>query len=126
MTKEQQQVKEFMLAAQQECPSKPTKLSNPIRKLREALIEEEFHELKIALWKCNLVETADAIGDLMYVILGTAVASGIDMESIFQEIHRSNMSKFKDGYINELGKVVKGPSYSPAILTPLIEAQKKL
>lgn len=125
MTKEQQQVKEFMLATQQECPSRPTKLSDPVRKLREALIEEEYHELKIALWKCNLVETADAIADLMYVIIGTAVSSGIDMESIFQEVHRSNMSKLKDGYVGASGKFIKGPGYSPALLTPLIEAQKK-
>ena len=43
---------------------------------------------------CNLPEVADGLADLSYVAYcGTAAALGIDMEPIFQEVHRSNMNK---------------------------------
>ena len=51
------------------------------------------------------------------------MAYGIDMEPIHEEIQRSNMSKFIDGHLREDGKWVKGPSYSPADIKPIIEAQ---
>ena len=138
MTKEQAQVKEFMIKANQKIPVKPHLPTEKIGRLRLNLIGEEFKELANALgfvinfdytnfepepdW-ANLVDTADAIADLMYVVLGTAVACGIDIEPIFQEVHRSNLTKFVDGTFREDGKYVKGPNYSPANLEPLIEKQ---
>lgn len=123
MTKEQQMVREFMQLAGQETPDKPTLPSIPIQRLRAELIREELGELVGAFLSDDLIEVADAIGDLLYVVHGTAVACGIDMEPIFNEIHRSNMSKFIDGHRREDGKWIKGPSYSPADLKPIIEAQ---
>lgn len=120
MTEQEKQVREFMQKAGQEVPAKPTMPSENIIALRQSLIVEEASELADAT---TIVEAADAIGDLLYVVLGAAVAYGIDLEPIFEEIHRSNMSKFIDGHRREDGKWVKGPSYSPANLGPIIEVQ---
>lgn len=90
--------------------------------LRVKLIEEELRELKAALEEKDIVEVADAIGDLLYVILGCAVTCGIDMEPIFREIHRSNMTK-KGGHKNSDGKWVKPSTYEPAILLPILKRQ---
>lgn len=125
MTKEQQQVREFMLAAGQECPN--TLVTYPRQDLmvfRQNLIQEELNELSLAYY--NIVGIADALGDLLYVVIGTAVTYGIDLEPIFQEIHRSNMTKFIDGHRREDGKWIKGPSYSPANLEPILEQQIRL
>lgn len=117
---EQEMVREFMLAAGQAVCNIPTIPSEYDSDLRVALIREELIELDLALTNADLVEVADAIGDLLYVVLGTAVACGIDITPIFHEIHRSNMSKFIDGYKSPSGKWIKGPSYSPANLTQFI------
>lgn len=123
MTKEQQQVKEFMTAAGQRCPEKPIlDLGNELRNLRMDLINEEFDEYDDA---CTLEQAADAIGDMLYVLFGLAVCHGLDMEPIFQEIHRSNMTKFIDGHKRADGKWIKGPSYSPANLKPILDEQSK-
>lgn len=62
----------------------------------------------------NLVEMADALGDLDYVVQGANIAFGIPSEEVFAEIHASNMSKLgPDGnpIYREDGKVLKGPNY---------------
>lgn len=140
----QQAVTEFMQKFAQECPTQPTIPSFEIQQLRIELIQEELFELRAAMAGCNLYETADAIADLLYVVYGTAVACGIDIDKVFEEVHRSNMSKLwtmaelqqlddKPEYTivspknilsdrnvrqfvvkNAIGKVVKSPSYHPA------------
>ncbi|MCA9474890.1 MAG: hypothetical protein KC563_03635, partial [Nitrospira sp.] len=55
-------------------------------------------------------------------VYGTAVSLGIDMEPVFKEVHRSNMSKV-GGYKREDGKWVKPPTYSPASLDEIIKNQ---
>lgn len=133
----QELVKQFMLRAGQECPLKPEIPDFDTCVLRIELIAEEWQELQDALGlslaqdtgefteaEPNLVKVADAIGDLLVVVLGTAVACGIDIEPIFSEIHRSNMTKFIDGHKREGGKWIKGPSYSCANLEPLIAEQQ--
>lgn len=126
MTKEQQQVKEWMEEAEQACPDKPEFPSSEIADLRLDLIQEETNELAEADSLGELDKVADALADLMYVVLGTAVAYGIDLEPVFQEVHRSNMTKFIDGHKREDGKWIKGPSYSPANIQPIIELQQKV
>lgn len=67
---------------------------------------------------------ADAYADLLYVVYGAAIAYGLDMEPIFAEVQRSNMTKLFDGYKHpETGKWIKGPKYSPANLKPIVDAQ---
>jgi len=61
---------------------------------RVRLILEETAELLLALARRDTVEVADALADLEYVVVGTAVQFGIPHDRVFAEVHRSNMSKF--------------------------------
>lgn len=90
--------------------------------LRTRLIEEEFQELQEAMHNKDLPNMAKELADLLYVVYGTAVSLGIDMEPVFKEVHRSNMSKV-GGYKREDGKWVKPPTYSPADIQPIIKNQ---
>lgn len=91
--------------------------------LRVSLLEEEFNEYKAAAETHNIVEIADALADMLYVIHGTALVYGIDLRDCFDEVHRSNMSKLGlDGkpIYRPDGKVLKGPNYSPPNLVPIV------
>jgi len=141
MTENQNNIKKFMEAAGQFCPDKPRIPTEETLKLRLTLLLEELLELTEASGynllyvdgtpsfikdpekSINLVEMVDAIGDINYVNYGFANTLGVDMEPIDKEIQRSNMSKFIDGYRRDDGKWVKGPSYSPANLQPIIDEQ---
>ncbi len=90
--------------------------------LRSRLIQEEFEELQEAMQSQELPAMAKELADLLYVVYGTAVSLGIDMEPVFEEVHRSNMSKV-GGYKREDGKWVKPPTYSPASLDEIIRRQ---
>ena len=64
----------------------------------------------------DLVEVADALGDMLYILCGTILSHGMQhkIEEVFDEIQRSNMSKLgEDGepIYREDGKVMKGPNY---------------
>lgn len=97
-------------------PDEPTQI------LRKRLIQEEFEELQEAMQEKDLPSIAKELADLLYVVYGTAVSLGIDMEPVFREVHRSNMSKV-GGHKREDGKWVKPPTYSPASLNKILEAQ---
>lgn len=124
MTKLQTQVKEFHQAFDILINDKPTLADEATKKLRAELIHEELDEFTSALIADDLVEAADALGDLLYVIYGAAVSFGIDLEPITDEIHRSNMSKV-GGHKADNGKWVKPSTYSPANLEPIIQAQSE-
>lgn len=112
----------------------PTVPDIETRLLRVKLIAEELIELADACGvklsidgnylhvepadrdRCDLVEVADALGDLRYVVDGANLVYGIPGHAVLQEVHRSNMSKLgADGkpMYREDGKVMKGPRYSP-------------
>lgn len=116
----QEQIATFMRLAEQATPATPTLLDDKPADLRVRLIEEELSELEAAMVCRDLVDIADALADLVYVVVGTAVAHGINLAPIFEEVHRSNMSKFIDGHRREDGKWIKGKSYSPADLRPIL------
>lgn len=62
----------------------------------------------------DIVETADALADLVYVIYGMAIESGIDLDAVLGEVQASNLSKLMpDGTVKlrEDGKVLKGPNF---------------
>ena len=85
-----------------------------IRELRKSLLQEEFDEYTKAEEENDLVEIADALGDMMYIIYGTAISYGIPLDDIFHEIHSSNMSKLgEDGkpIRREDGKILKGKNF---------------
>ncbi|MEP7150196.1 MAG: MazG nucleotide pyrophosphohydrolase domain-containing protein [Nitrospira sp.] len=92
------------------------------RQLRVRLIQEEFEELKEAMATQDLAGVAKELADLLYVVYGTAVSYGVDMDPVFREVHRSNLSKV-GGYKRADGKWVKPSSYSPAQVEPLLAAQ---
>lgn len=85
-----------------------------LRDLRISLIREEFDELLEAEANDDLVEVADALADMVYVIAGHATNYGIPLDTIFNEVHASNMSKLgEDGkpiYRSD-GKILKGPNF---------------
>lgn len=88
-----------------------------------ALLEEEVKELSEASSSRDLVAIADALGDCVYVLYGTALTYGIDLDAVIAEIHRSNMSKLGPGRRPLLrfdGKVIKGPFYTPPDLAPIV------
>ena len=62
----------------------------------------------------NLKEIADALTDILYVTYGAGHAFGINLDSCFNEVQDSNMSKLDENgkpIYNEVGKVMKGPKY---------------
>jgi predicted HAD superfamily Cof-like phosphohydrolase len=64
-------------------------------KLRIELLTEELKELQQAVDDNNLVEVADALCDLQYVLSGAILEFGLGekFKDLFDEVHRSNMSK---------------------------------
>lgn len=82
----------------------PTMIDTSSMNLRLKLIEEEFNELYVEMVKydAKIENIAKEMADLLYVVYGTAVSMGIDMNKIFEEVHKSNMSK-----LDENGKVVR-------------------
>lgn len=85
-------------------------------KLRFELMKEENEEYLEAANNNDLVEVADALGDMLYILCGTIIEHGLQykIEEVFDEIQRSNMSKLgEDGkpIYREDGKVMKGPNY---------------
>ena len=82
--------------------------------LRVDLIAEEFLELREAVANEDIVEIADALTDLLYVVYGAGHAFGIDLDECFLEVHASNMSKLDDNgqpIYREDGKVLKSDNY---------------
>jgi predicted HAD superfamily Cof-like phosphohydrolase len=84
--------------------------------LRFELMREENEEYLEAVRNNDIVETADALGDMLYILCGTILEHGLQhkIEEVFDEIQNSNMSKLgangKPIY-REDGKVMKGPDY---------------
>lgn len=122
-------VKEFHQAFEVPSAEKPTEPSEELFRLREDLIAEEFGEFydahfdSVVDFEPDLIEIADAIGDMLYVIYGTADQYGLDADAIFAEVHRSNMSKLgEDGkpIYREDGKVLKDPGFEQPKLRKVI------
>jgi predicted HAD superfamily Cof-like phosphohydrolase len=76
-----------------------------------------------------LIGIADALADIVYVVYGTALTYGIDLDSAVREVHRSNMSKLgSDGkpLIRDDGKVLKSEQYFPPDLESVVGRQAPL
>ena len=117
MHKQINSVKEFHTAFKIGYSDSPTaNLGESKHLLRYNLMKEENEEYLEAVQNNDLVEIADALGDMMYILCGTIIEHGLQhkMEAVFDEIQRSNMSKLgEDGkpIYREDGKVMKGPNY---------------
>jgi predicted HAD superfamily Cof-like phosphohydrolase len=104
----------FMKTFGQEVKNKPALSSKKINKLRIDLIKEEFDELTEAMKNKDLLEVADALTDILYVVYGAGHAFGFDLDKCFNEVQNSNMSKLDNNgkpIYNDTGKVMKGPGY---------------
>jgi predicted HAD superfamily Cof-like phosphohydrolase len=86
--------------------------------LRTHLALEELAEWLEAHVAGDIIEAADAWADRAYVLFGDAVVSGLPASQLFQEVHRSNMSK---SAVGQTGKGKKGASYQPPNIRPLLE-----
>ena len=119
-----EKVGDFMEACDQEIKDFAEFPENDIVELRKSLILEEYEELLDAISVRDIVGVADALTDILYVVYGAGHAFGIDLDSCFEEVHESNMSKLgSDGYAikNEFGKVMKGPNYFSPDLEKILE-----
>ncbi|MFM2135296.1 MAG: hypothetical protein RL021_696 [Bacteroidota bacterium] len=110
-------VKEFHRVFQLQYNDTPTaELEKRIYELRHRLMEEENDEYLEACRNNDLVQIADALGDKLYILFGTILAHGLQhkIEEVFDEIHRSNMSKLDDNgqpIFREDGKILKSANY---------------
>ena len=91
---------------------KPTVLPRDVLEHRLDALLEEIDEYKKANKSQDMVKIADALGDSLYLLLGNCVAHGIDIKRVFDEIHRSNMTKEINPDLVD-GKAIKGEDYSP-------------
>lgn len=102
----------------------PMWLTKEREALRLSLIEEEYlDELRPAVKNADMIETVDALADLVYVIYGFAVELGVDLDEVIAEVHRSNMSKLDaegNPIYREDGKVLKGPNFSEPDIADVI------
>ena len=94
--------------------------------LRYKLMREENEEYLEAANADDLVEVADALGDMLYILCGTIIEHGMQhkIEEVFEEIQRSNMSKLGDNdepIYREDGKVLKGPNYFKPQIKDILE-----
>ena len=119
----QEMVREMCRAFGQDVHTELHKPENAIRGLRLRLLSEEFREYMEAEKVGDPTEIADALGDMLVVIHGTAAAYGINLDAVVGEIHASNMTKVQpDGTVlrDENGKVLKPDSYRPPQLAPIL------
>ena len=84
--------------------------------LRYNLLKEENEEYLEAAQRGDLVEVADALGDILYIAFGTLLKHGLHhkIDEVFDEIHRSNMSKLDEHgqpIFREDGKIMKSALY---------------
>lgn len=106
----------------------PRLVSRGLANDRYLFILEEANEYAKANDDGSVVEVADAIADLLYVVLGTAVVHGIDLEPVFEEVHRSNMTKTADAVNDQsVKRCIKGPGFEkPRIAEILLKQTLKL
>ena len=101
-------------------------ISEDRKQLRYELMKEENEEYLEAAKNNDLVEVADALGDMLYILCGTIIEHGMQdkIEEVFNEIQNSNMSKLgEDGepIYREDGKVLKGPNYFRPNIKAILE-----
>jgi NTP pyrophosphatase (non-canonical NTP hydrolase) len=93
--------------------------------LRQSLILEEAKEASAELLRPQVDKAAltKELADILYVVYGTAITFGLPLDTVFNRVHASNMSKLVDGkpLYRDDGKVLKGPNYQPPKLDDLFD-----
>ena len=126
MEKQIEAVKLFHETFQIENGTTPRLLDKTDFLLRFRLMEEEASEYLDACSSQNLVGVADALGDQLYILLGTILRHGMQdkIVEVFNEIQRSNMSKLDENgqpIFREDRKIMKGPNYTPPDLKSILD-----
>ena len=108
-----------------DAPKEPTLISPDDFILRFELMKEENEEYYEANMDSDLVEIADSLGDQLYVLCGTILKHGMQykIEQVFNEIHRSNMSKLDlngQPIFRSDGKILKGKDYFKPDFTKIL------
>lgn len=156
MNKDLKQVKEFHLTSGHPIRETPQLIPRAEAALTVRLIKEELSELEDAIIVDDLLEVADALTDIQYLVNGAFLRFGLAglKEKLFDEVQRSNMSKFcttkeeaekavddattQDGsqwyyesvgrkyvlYRNSDDKIMKGPNYSKPNLNTILDENK--
>ena len=108
----QEDVENFMLAGEQDFPDFMG-LESGQANLYMNLITEEFTETLEAFTNRDLVEVADGLADMVWVIMGMASTLDIPFDAVWNEVKASNMSKFVDGKVikNADGKIMKPDTF---------------
>ena len=94
--------------------------------LRFRLMQEENLEYLEAAKNKDIVEVADALGDILYILCGTILTHGLQHKivEVFNEIQRSNMSKLDINgkpVFREDGKILNGPNYFQPNIKEILE-----
>lgn len=94
--------------------------------LRYNLLKEENEEYLEACQRGDIVEIADALGDQLYILFGTILKHGLQhkIEEVYDEIHRSNMSKLDENgmpIFREDGKIMKSNLYFKPDIKRILE-----
>ena len=113
----------FMESMEQDVLIRPSFPEDSVQRLRLDLIEEELDELQYGIDNQDMVEVADALTDLLYVVYGAGHAFGIDLDDCFKEVHKSNLSKLGPDFRpikREDGKVLKPDTYFPPDLKTVL------
>jgi predicted HAD superfamily Cof-like phosphohydrolase len=88
---------------------------------RAAVAVEELAEWLVGNANGDLIATADALGDRLYILLGDAVATGLPLPELLAEIHESNMTKIS-GVTTGYGRGAKGPAYVAPNIALVLQA----
>lgn len=97
-------------------------------RLRKELISEEYWEYDRAVEKNDLVNIAQELADLLYVVYGAALEYGFNLDEVVAEVHRANMSKLdSDGSVirRNDGKVLKGPNYKAPDIEAILNTKEE-
>ena len=101
--------------------SVPAQISAKDRLRRARLIVSEAAEFLEAADTGDFVEMVDALADILVVAYGAAIEMGVDLEPVFAEVHRANMSK--DSGKDPGGKILKSPGLTPPDILGVLRRQ---
>ena len=106
--------------------NEPSFLTEKESDLRFNLLKEENEEYLEACKSGNMVEIADALGDILYITFGTIMRHGLQhkIQEVFDEIQQSNMSKLDENgnpIFREDGKILKSGKYFKPDIKSILE-----
>ncbi|TSC70059.1 MAG: hypothetical protein CEO12_556 [Parcubacteria group bacterium Gr01-1014_46] len=97
---------------------KPSLIPQDRSDLRYKLMKDEVEEYPLGVKNKDLENIAKELADVLYAVYGTILEHGLQdkFEEIFEEVHKSNMSKDYHEY-----KMIKGPSYFKADVKKILD-----